>query len=174
MIKRVLIGLYMLGLLSMAADSEAPIADSQWSFAKWSLACTDSELQVYNPSSNRYFSVGGSNDYPLILADTKTISIDRKKKLIKVWTTWLASDSGRQSYINQLGNNYSDYGVMKKLGIIDYGNMRSSIISYVDYSCSGNTIFIRDYKSEFTNIIPDSVMEGITQEIMKKYNLKQK
>ncbi len=70
--------------------------------------CSQNDLSFAN--DKRYFDVSGNAYYPIILADANTIQIDKKNKTIKVWTSWIASQKGREDMIASLGNKYSNYG----------------------------------------------------------------
>lgn len=136
--------------------------------------CAESEISFTN--DKRYFEVASTadNSFPLIVADSKTIKIDKKSKIIKIWTTWIASDSERQNKISTLGqyNNYDNFGYDKGLDTINYGSMKSKTDKYSRYNCNGSVITSSNNSSEWDDIVPGSVMEVITNSIVKKYNLK--
>lgn len=134
--------------------------------------CSEDELSFSN--DKRYFYVSSGGYSSSILADGKTITIDKKNKIIKVWTVWLATENGRQDYIESLGkyDNYDNFGYRKNLTIINYGNMKNKTDSLTDYNCNGGVIYSNNSKGEWDDIVPGSVMEGITESIVKKYNLK--
>ncbi len=131
--------------------------------------CTDDELSFIN--DKRYFSVSGSKNYSEIFADGKTITIDKKNKIIKVWAAFLASEDGRQSNIKSM-SNYDNYGYSRHLYVINYGKMKSRLNTFADYNCNGSLIVSDNLQDEWNNIIPGSVLENITEGIIKKYNLK--
>lgn len=134
--------------------------------------CSEDELSFSN--DKRYFYVASSDDSSSILADGKTITIDKKNKIIKVWTVWLATEVGRQNTIESLGKyeNYDNFGYSKDLEIINYGNMKRKTDSSTYYNCNGGVIYSNHSKGEWRDIVPGSVMEGITESIVKKYKLK--
>lgn len=152
-------------------SEEAPVAEST-SADNWPYICGQSDIRQFG--SNRYFLVADNDYYPAIMADTQLIKIDKKNKLIQVWTIWLASHEGRVDQINSLSQyaNYNNFGYLKQLFLIDYKNMRHRGEPSTDYNCDGNVITSGDYESKWKNTVPDSVMEGITKRIMQKYNLK--
>lgn len=148
------------------AAEAAPATENDWPYA-----CSNNDLLSYK--NNRYFIVSSSTDYPIIGADAKTIKIDKKNKIVNIWTVWLASPHEQQNMVNTNGQKYLDYGVMKRLDTINYQSMRTSTSTITDYSCNGSVISTYNYdKKEWSQIIPDSVMEGIVDSIKKKYNLK--
>jgi len=137
----------------------------------WQFACEQPDLQKFG--ANRYFAVGDTSSFPLILADSQTIQINRKQKVIKVWTIWLTSEQGRQERIESLGkyDNYDNFGYIKYLDTINYGNMKYKGDASVAYNCPGSLIDSSNSKGEWEAIVPDSVMESIMKNIMKKYNV---
>ncbi len=131
--------------------------------------CTQDELSFLN--DKRYFDVASSDTNPSIVADAKTIRIDKKNKVIQVWITFISNQKERDSWIQKYGQDYNNYGYYKSLYIINYGNMTYKTNTGTNYNCDGSPI--KSFgASEWKSIIPDSVMEGITQSIMKKYHLK--
>jgi cytochrome c len=149
-----------------ATEEVAPAAEAN----AWPYACSEEDLTWLK--DGRHFKISSSSSFPGIGIDTKTIKIDKKNKLITVWTSWVSSDAEKQGRINEYGNKYNEYGYDKSLMIIDYRNMRSKNISAVEYTCQGNVIANYDYKPQWERTIPDSVMEEMTNRIMQKYNLK--
>lgn len=144
------------------------VADSDWPFI-----CEPNNLSWL--SNNRYYYIptGGYNDAPAVYIDTKSIQIDKKKKIIKVWTIWLISPIGHQN-INEtiIGNSYRNIGYYQSLFTIDYKSRKRLTLSSTDYNCDGSTITTHSSSSNWKDILPDSVMEGITDSIIEKYNLK--
>ena len=141
------------------------VADGDWPYV-----CQD--LKEF--ADNRYFGVASSQAYPLILADNRSISIDKKNKTIKVWTIWLASEQGRLARIESLGkyDDYSNYGYGKDLFIINYNTMKSAGLGTARYNCNGSVITTSNYQADWDEISPGSVMEGIVDSLVKKYKLK--
>lgn len=154
--KKSVLVLLALGISLMATD-ELPFV------------CEQSDISW--AGDNRYFRVGDSEGTPLILADSKTIQIDRKNKIIKVWTVGLASNERRKEMINRHGYQYGKYGYSKSLDILDYNNMRYKFANSTEYKCTGYPISSASWDT-WEPIPPGSVMEEITENIMKKYNLK--
>lgn len=135
--------------------------------------CELSDLEFGN--DERYFKAADSADYlPLIAADAKTIQIDRKNKTIKVWTVWFSSYNFRQIMINGLGQykDYNNYGYQKSLHIVNYSSMKAKDLIITHYNCDGSVIGTINGQNGWADITPGSVMEGITESIVKKYKLK--
>lgn len=152
-----------------AVDAAAPAEEE----ASWLYVCEQDDLKGF--ADNRYFTVASNDKYPLILADARTIKIDRKKKIITVWTVTLAAEDGKQDLMQAMSQygDYSDFGYMKELSVIDYRNMRTLGKAISHHSCNGSAINSYNYNdNNWAAIIPDSVQEAITENIMKKYNLK--
>ena len=153
------------------SNSSAPQAAS---VSDWPFVCESSELDFAR--DDRYFKVGASanGSFPFIGADAQTMQIDRKNKTIKVWTIWLASEEKRQGTIGTMGKyaDYSNYGYTKDLIIINYANMKLKRLSATDYNCDGSVIYTLEGSQKWHDIAPNSVLEGITENILKKYKLK--
>lgn len=131
--------------------------------------CTEDELSFLN--NKRYFNVASSDSTPSIVADSKTIRIDKKNKVIQVWITFEFNKKGKDDYIHDYGQNYNNFGYSKFFYFINYRNMTNKNNTSTYYNCDGS--FIETIGSgQWSSIIPDSVMEGITETIMKKYHLK--
>lgn len=154
--------------IASLSNQAAPVAETN----DWPYACEQPDIKQF--AADRYFVVSNSSIYPLVLADAKTISIDRNTKTIKIWTIWLASNAARNKIINALGqyNDYSNYGYSRYLYLINYQNMKVKTLANSHIACEGNVIRGYDGQNVWDNIEPDSVMEEIIESIMKKYNLK--
>ena len=144
--KKIIIGL-LLTISALVADNEA----------NWPFACEASDLVFL--ADERYFSVGGSVDYPSIRVDAQTIQIDRKNKTIKFWAIWVA-------------NKYQGHGVMKGLSLIDYGKMKFQSLSIATMQCNGSNIYASSAAGMMNDIYPGSAMEMITKKLIEKYSLK--
>ncbi|MDD2698583.1 MAG: hypothetical protein PHF17_07280 [Arcobacteraceae bacterium] len=132
--------------------------------------CSMDELSFLD--DNRYFKIGVSDSYPAILADSKTIQIDKKNKTIKVWMLWIANQKEQEKFIKDYGSKYKKFGYFKRLISIDYGKMNYKAIKVTDFDCSGKSIISFDFKDvKWKKIRPNGKIEKITKVIMKKYNL---
>lgn len=142
--------------------------------SNWPFVCEPSDLDLVR--DNRYFKVAASADgsLPLILADAQTMTIDKKNKTIKVWTIWFASEQGRLEEIKAMGqyNDYSNYGYVKELSIVNYKAKKLKTLSSTSYNCDGSVIFTNNSQRNWDDIIPDSVMEGIVKTLVERYKLK--
>lgn len=150
--------------LQAIAEYVASLSASNQSFA-----CENSEISWV--AGNRYFVVGGAGDgYPVIVADSQSIQIDRKNKIIKAWTIWLVSDQYKKVWMNKFGYKYNNYGYMKSFLVINYKNMRYQM-NTTNYECNGYAIEnLPDDTWKKAN--SGSAIEVVTESIMKKYNLK--
>lgn len=131
--------------------------------------CSQNDLSFAN--DKRYFDVSGNAYYPIILADTNTIQIDKKNKTIKVWTIWIASQKERDNMIESLGNKYSNYGYNQDLSTYNYSNMTKKINSYSYFGCDGSVLGSSSI-DKWQDIYPGSTAERILKSIIKEYNLK--
>jgi hypothetical protein len=123
----------------------------------------------------RYFEISSEMAYPIMLVDDKTIEIDKKNKIIKAWIIQLSSVKHKKELAESMGGNSSLIGYHKKLYIIDYKYMESTVIESIGYSCYDIEFSHNKYdedKKVFSKILQGSVMEDRVKNIMKKYNLK--
>lgn len=112
----------------------------------------------------------GGNTVAVFL-DLETIKIDKKNKIIKAWTIVESSEKGRAMFTKAV-DGFSNYGYIKMLRTIDYANMRfkSRPVSYTN--CDGSTIVTDPDDGIWRELVPESLDELVTKEIMEKYNLK--
>jgi hypothetical protein len=120
----------------------------------------------------------GKNDNFSFYYNNTNINLDRESKQIKVWVKTKFTPKGVEWGINkrkELGLSIKNYGkVSKRLTLIlfDYGNLQSKMLSYVDYSVSGDILESNDdsrFKS--THIIPGSISDDILNKLLKDYNI---
>ena len=132
-----------------------------------------SENELYFIDDARYFDMGFfSNTDSMILADSKTVSIDRKNKTIKAWTLWISSKVGRDIFVKDLGYSYSNYGYTKNLDIFNYSNRTYERKQYSDSNCDGSIIYSHNTESKWKEIPPGSAMESVLHGLIEHYNLK--
>jgi hypothetical protein len=117
-------------------------------------------------TDKRYFEVAGSGKWPNILADTRSIKIDQKNKIVEVWTVWLGSEKARADM------SFPALGKIKRFSAINYKTMQVNLKGIGFYDCNGGVIKSADGDSEWSDIIPGSIDEQITQSIIEKYKLK--
>lgn len=133
------------------------------------LACglSDYDFVVDKP---RYIFVASSDAFPIIMADTQTIQIDRKNKTIQVWTIHLST--GKEEFKILKTSEYRNFGYFKKLTIVNYKTMKSKPLGAIAHNCSGSLLLNSDTAGEWGNISPNSVDELIVETLVKKYKLK--
>lgn len=149
--------LLILSTLIHAVDNHGPACESKY------FDFTDDK---------RYFDIGLSiSGYAK--ADERTIEIDKKNKMIKVWIFTLASEKGREDIIRFLGENddFSNYGYAKDLHFFDYRNMRIKTLQSHYHNCDGAPIR-SSVGDKWSDIIPGSMTERIVDTIVKRYKLK--
>lgn len=161
--KKIVFGLLFATLSLMVADEV--VGENSWPYV-----CESSDLNF--ATDKRYFFATASDTYPSIIADSKTIQIDRKNKTIKVWTAWLASEQERLQNVEELGAKYDNFGYNKYLFLINYATMKSQYLRVTSYSCNGSVVYTGDLKSDWIEITPESVMEDIVETLVARYKLK--
>lgn len=158
-VKKIIFGLLLMTSVVVAAED-------------WPYVCEQPSIKQF--ADKRYFGVAVTDYFPLILVDTQTLTIDKKNKIIKVWTIWVSSYQGRQKAIDNFGDygDCSDYGYHQQLIFINYQQMRHKMEPAKLYGCNGDIIRARQFVSTWEDIVPGSVIESMAFEINKKYNLK--
>lgn len=147
-----------LSLIALSLLSQTMLAD---------FICTQNEIASLTPS-NRYVSVSSTGEY----YDTKTITIDKKKKFISVWTIRALSSTAR-NYMAQISPKYANLGFYRNLEEIDYQNNTIHTNSNYPYNCDGTIIPTESTLNWPTDpIIPGSNAEALMENIKQKYNLK--
>jgi cytochrome c553 len=166
------LGAMMKGQVSSYSDYDLH-AVSEYIASLWPLACTPTEMKAmpFDFGSNYMLLASHSDAYPLIYVDSRDIEIDRKNKIITVWTLWLSSRAEQADKIRQDASAYSSYGSMYNLFTIDYRNMRFSNKSAGLYDCNSKIILSLKDAINKGKIEPHSPIEDITKSIMKEYNL---
>ena len=148
------------------------VTGSLYADASWPFVCSLKEISAY--FDDRYFATdtaSSNGTYPTILLDTQSVKIDKKKKTIEVWTIWLASEYGREKFMQTTGKT-DPFGSMKRLNVYDYGLRRVSLKSAILSNCDGGIINVSEKEGEWQSIAPNSVDDSLMQDIIKKYNLK--
>ncbi len=149
-------------------EEVAPAAEEE---APWPFACKYENIK--NFGDKRYLKVASNDANPDILADSRTLLIDKKNKKIKVWVISVASEYGREIKIkDHPSEDYSDYGFNRIFLTINYQNKTYGSSVYSDHTCRGDSIVSEENIPLWTMIAPGSVGEGILDVITVKYNLK--
>jgi len=165
------LGAMMKGQVSSYSDYDLH-AVSEYIASLWPIACSLPEIHAlpWDFGSNKVLLASHSDAFPMIYVDKTGIEIDRKNKLIQVWTIWFSSQSRRAEQIREFGANYNNYGFMYGLFTIDYRNMRFSMLGGGDNDCNGNKIHHLEIAGQ--KIQPHTPIEDITKTIIKEYNLR--
>lgn len=85
---------------------------------------------------------------------------------IDFWATSLWTANGRKG----LKGDLLRVGYTKELWSYDYKNNKKAILASVFYSCNGDVIYSKTYKSyetEWEYIIPGTVGEGVIQKVIE-------
>jgi hypothetical protein len=131
-------------------------------------ACTEQELAWRK--DKKYILTSGSPD-TIEFIDTKTIDIDKKNKIIKVWTIDIVSKEARANVIQKHGYTYQNYGYAKSLRIYDYARSIYSDESGSVHNCNGYALDTFVSKDQWQSISPDSIASTTLDSIIKIYNL---
>ena len=117
----------------------------------------------------RYFYLSTSGQGDITVGDTQTIEIDKKNKIVKIWTTNFISYKSQADDIKKYGQKYSDFGYIKNLIIFDFVNKKIKILSSLDYTCDGNVIYSSSNEGNWGYVIPNSVGETQFMLLKQKY-----
>ncbi len=131
-------------------------------------ACSIEQLLFLE--DQKYFKVGQKDGYPVIVADSKTIQIDTKKKVIKVWIYWIASKAEQQKFLKDFGKKYKKFGYFKRQMAIDYEKNKYKALRVKDLDVEGHVIMSFDFKgAPWKKIIPSGMIDQISKKIQKKF-----
>ena len=107
----------------------------------------------------------------------RSIKIDNKKHIIKVWTKRVYSDKGKDDVVN----GFKKHGVINDkfdrlrftLGLeyINYKKHKVSVNQIIDYSDSGEVLGKSTYSMKWISIIPGGDGEVILTKLLKDYNI---
>lgn len=145
-------------------SGELPPVLAHEALAKNPYACETQELMQF--SNKRYANASIASDYSYLwLADTKTIKINKKDKIIKIWLVSITPEEKKQVV-------YTDAGYVKHFILLDYDNYRVKSVEIIPYSCAGNPLRSHSASNTWSEIAPNSVMEEILENIKYTYKLK--
>lgn len=119
----------------------------------------------------RYFVLASSSYGSLFFGDNKTVEIDKKNKIIKIWTIVFESYKSRDEIVKKYGQTNASLGYTKNFEVFDITNKKVKTLTSTDYTCNGNLIKSFSDESKWNYIIPDSVGEGKFETIKQKYGL---
>lgn len=117
----------------------------------------------------RYFFMVASAQGDVIAGDAKTVDIDRKNKIIKIWTIDLYSYKSQAREMKKYGAKYSDLGYVKDFVMFDFANKKTKILHSSSYTCEGNIIDSSSIASDWGHVVPDSVGEAQLTFLKQKY-----
>jgi hypothetical protein len=107
--------------------------------------------------------------------DSSSVKIDKQNKTIEVWVKLLFTDKGKIDFLENKGSEgkqkYIDIDYQLKHYLLNYKELKSSILFISYYSESGKLLFHREYLPEWRNIIPDNYLDKLIHKLVKDYNL---
>lgn len=104
---------------------------------------------------------------------SSSIKIDKQNKIIKVWAKFEWTDKGKTDYLKYVKDrkSFNDINHSLNLILMNYKDWRYSITNIVSYSKSGKVLEDIKLQPEWDDIIPDSLMEFVTNHILKDNNI---
>lgn len=120
----------------------------------------------------RYFITAKSaTNGVLFFGDNKTVEIDKKNKIVKIWNINFQTYKSRDEAIKSLGQHYSTLGYTKSFEVFDITNKKRKILAITQYKCDGSSMYSGDEDSKWEYIVPGSITESKFEIIKKKYGL---
>ena len=119
----------------------------------------------------RHFYMVSSAQGNIIVGDAQTIDIDKKNKIVKLWTTEFYSYKSQAEEVKKYGQKYSDLGYVKDFVVFDLINKKTKILHVSSYMCDGNVIHSSSVASDWHYIVPNSVGEAQFENLKQKYGL---
>lgn len=123
----------------------------------------------------RYFILGVDSDGNAHLGDAKTIEVNKKNKLVKMWATQFISYAYQAEAIKkflQYDQNYNNFGYMKLFVTMDFENRKYKLLQVSHYTCEG--ILIQSFQDEnvqWQYVVSGSALAGEMTVLEKKYGL---
>lgn len=127
-----------------------------------------------NGYCDEWVYVASDQDFTLYY-NSSSVKIDNKNNIIEVWVKRVFSDKGKIDFFEKKDSitkqKYIDINHKLKLYLLNYKELKSSILYISYYSKSGNLLFHREYQPEWKNIIPDTYLEKLINKLLKDFNI---
>jgi hypothetical protein len=118
----------------------------------------------------------GSDEVFTQYCNSSSVKIDKRKKTIEVWLKLVFTDKGKSDFIEKKDNiskqKYIDVDYQLKHYLLNYNEFKSKIIFISFNTKTDKLLFHRAYIPEWKNIIPDTLLDKLTNQLVKDYNLK--
>ena len=157
-----LFGIILIGATNLLADSASGQEEN------WGFTCSNEQVRNFMPEN---MVIGASGNTSVLVYDGKSLQVEKKNKMVKMWITYIAFPQGTENMVKQVGENYSEYGYAKHLKFYDIKNKRTKIISIANYTCSGNALDIINEDLGWVTTVPDSLDDVVMAKIKKEYKL---
>lgn len=118
----------------------------------------------------------GSDEVFTQYYNSSSVKIDKRKKSIEVWVKLVFTDKGKSDFLEKKDSKskqeYSDINHQLKHYLLNYKELKSQIIFVSFNTKTDKLLFHRAYIPEWKNIIPDTFLDKLTNQLVKDYNIK--
>jgi hypothetical protein len=112
-----------------------------------------------------------SDDLNSVYILPSSAEYNKKAKTVQIWVTQFATPKWRQLAIEQLGEKYKNFGIVKQLDVFNLTTNKYQTLKYAFYSCNGDEIYSATFSAnaKFDDIIPNSAIDSVLKNLKAKY-----
>jgi hypothetical protein len=118
----------------------------------------------------------GSDEVFTQYYNSSSVKIDKRKKTIEVLVKLAFTDKGKSDFLENKDSKskqkYIDINYQLKHYLLNYNELKSQIIFVSFNTKTDKLLFHRAYLSEWKNIISDTFLDKLTNQLVKDYNIK--
>jgi hypothetical protein len=118
----------------------------------------------------------GSDEVFTQYYNSTSVKIDKRKKTIEVCIKLVFTDKGKSDFLENKDSKskqkYIDINYQLENYLLNYKELKSQIIFVSFNTKTDQLLFHRAYIPEWKNIIPDTFLDKLTNQLVKDYNIK--
>lgn len=118
----------------------------------------------------------GSDEVFTQYYNSSSVKIDKRKKTIEVWVKLVFTDKGKSDFLEKKDikskQKYIDINNQSKHYLLNYKELKSQLIFVSFNTKTDKLLFHRAYIPEWKNIIPDTFLDKLTNQLVNDYNIK--
>lgn len=118
----------------------------------------------------------GSDDVFTQYYNSSSVKIDQRKKTIEVLVKLVFTDKGKSNFLetkdSKSKQKYIDINCQLKHYLLNYNEFKSQLIFISFKDKTNKLLFHRAYLPEWKNILPDTFIDKLTNQLVKDYNIK--